>query len=196
MKVFTPLPNPRLYSQILIFKSSRSGITLSGIPNIFLMKILRVHRDLLRALSCAAAFRTGNFIIKDGQTYQKKSAWRDRIANLLSSMDPYCILNADEINWLLFSKGLLSWALKSAASVPIHINGEENESLSVIATVTASGVKLPLQILAHGKTHHSQIRPVNGHWIDHSESRWHILARYLRNLREYMGLGGAAQLGD
>jgi hypothetical protein len=71
-----------------------------------------------------------------------------------------------------------------------------------MATVTASGGKLPLQMLEHGKTdrvHHSQIRPLNGHWIDHSESRWQTLEtfeRYLRNLREYMGLGGAAQLGD
>jgi hypothetical protein len=117
-------------------------------------------------------------------------------------MDPYRILNADETNWLPFSKGILTWALKGAISVPIHINGDEEESLSVMSTVIASGVKLLLQILTHGKTdrvHDRQIRPVNGHWIDHSESSWQTLEtfeRYLQNLREYMGLGGAAQLGD
>jgi hypothetical protein len=66
-------------------------------------------------------------------------------------MDPDGILNANETNWLLFPKGLLMWALTGATSVPIHINGDEKDSLSVMATVRASVVKLPLQILQHEK---------------------------------------------
>jgi hypothetical protein len=99
MKFFTPSSNPDFYSQILSFKSLRAGITLSCIQNIFRMKILGVHWDLLQALSCATAFRASE---------RERSAWRDRLANWLSSMYPYRILNADEINWLLFAKGLLT----------------------------------------------------------------------------------------
>jgi hypothetical protein len=126
-------------------------------------------------LSNGLSSRKCHYKIRPNVSEEERSALRDRLANLLNSMDPDRILNADQTNWLLFPRGLWRRALKGATSVPIHINGDEKESRSVIATVTASGVKLPLQILAHGKTddvHLSQDGQVNGDWIDHTERGW------------------------
>jgi hypothetical protein len=88
-------------------------------------------------------------------------------------MDHDRVVNADEANWLSSLKGLLTWASTESTSVQGRIPGDEKESLTVMATVPASGMKLPLQILAQAKidqVHQSQVGPRPGQWVDHSDS--------------------------
>jgi hypothetical protein len=82
-----------------------------------------------------------------------------------------------------------------AVSVQVQINGDEKDCVTVLASVTAAGDKLPLAFLAAGKSSRvdkSQIGVVEGHWRDHSESSWQrseTFQTYLSNLRAVMGEG-------
>jgi hypothetical protein len=95
-------------------------------------------------------------------TEEEQQFWTSRLSALLQSSDLDRVVNADETNGLLYPKGLLTWAPTGSTSVQVNIPGNEKESLTVMATVTASGIKLPLQILAQGTTdrvHQSQVGP-------------------------------------
>ena len=77
------------------------------------------------------------------------------------------------------------------------MNGLEKDNFSTLCTITASGQKLPLQIIAKGKTERcerSQIMPgiTEGEnvWVTHSENGWSTIVtfcEYLENLRVHMG---------
>ena len=58
-------------------------------------------------------------------------------------------------------------------NVRINIHGDEKECITVLATITANGGRLPLYFLASGKTaraEESQLGDVYGHWGNHSDN--------------------------
>jgi hypothetical protein len=62
-----------------------------------------------------------------------------------------------------------------AENISVRIRGSENECLTVMATIGASGRQNPLSILAHGKTtrvKHTQLGDVGEDRRDHWESVW------------------------
>jgi hypothetical protein len=71
------------------------------------------------------------------------------------------------------------------------IDGNEKDSFAALATITASGKRLPLFILAQGKTERverSQIGDVARNWVSHSLTGWMTqitFEDYLRDLRSY-----------
>jgi hypothetical protein len=73
----------------------------------------------------------------------------------------------------------------------VEITGDEKSSITVTAAITASNRKLPLQILAKGKTgrvHLTQIGDVAPNWVDHSQSGWQTeqtFATYLHCIHNY-----------
>jgi hypothetical protein len=61
-------------------------------------------------------------------------------------------------------------------NVQTHIDGNEKDSFTVMATVTAARTKLPPVLIASGKTDRCEVRPFGkdtaDHRTDHSESGW------------------------
>jgi hypothetical protein len=128
-------------------------------------------------------------------TEEQRVAWMKRINDLITAVDLSRIVNCDETSWLLHPKGILTSAGLGCQSVQAKINGDEKDCITVMASVTASGGKLPLAFIASGKTmrvEESQIGPVDGHWRAHSESGWQTsdtFQTYLQQLRDVMGDG-------
>jgi hypothetical protein len=112
------------------------------------------------------------------------------LSTLLLSHDNDMILNCDETSWRLYPNNILTWWDTGADDVSIHIQGDEKEALTVLATVSASGAKWPLYFLAKGKTtrvERMQIGDVGTHWRSHSVSGWmtsDTFTEYLRLLRD------------
>jgi hypothetical protein len=128
-----------------------------------------------------------------GVSEEQKQHWIDHITLLLQTAPLDRIINCDETAWLVWPKGLLTWNHKGATDVHVTIPGCDKDSLTVTAAVTASGIKLPLQILAKGLTNHvheTQIGDIGDHWRDHSASRWQTeltFEHYLIKLSEHIG---------
>jgi hypothetical protein len=104
--------------------------------------------------------------------------------------DLFLLANMDETNWKIAYPGAMTWAKKGATEVKVHVNYNEKESLTAIATVTAdeSITKLPLTIIAKGKTDtcHKQLGEHLGFKYDilHSKSGW----SNARLMIEYLGI--------
>jgi hypothetical protein len=79
------------------------------------------------------------------------------------------IVNCDETCWLVLPKNLLRWTRKGAESVDIipEGGGAEKDRITVHASISADGRKLPLLFIAEEKTQtveDTQIRQVGEHW--------------------------------
>jgi hypothetical protein len=85
---------------------------------------------------------------------------------------------------------VLTWAETNTDSVHALIEGNDKDNFTALATVIASGRRLPLFILATGKTERverSQIGDVGPHWVSHSLTGWMTevtFVDYLHHLRE------------
>jgi hypothetical protein len=64
-------------------------------------------------------------------------------------------MNCDETAVLMHRPGVETWARRGAEGVQIHVDGNEKQAHTVMATCTASGRKLPLLIITKGKTRRS-----------------------------------------
>jgi hypothetical protein len=62
------------------------------------------------------------------------------------------ILNWDETAWRIIPSGLLTWAAVGADGANMRVDRSEKDSVTVLASVTAKGTKLPLFEMAKGKT--------------------------------------------
>ena len=108
-------------------------------------------------------------------------------------MDRDYVLNCDETSWKIYPGNILTWAKRGSENVSITIRGDEKECITVLATVSANGHKLPLYFIANGKTErveHSQLGDVINHWKNHSSNGWETsdtFQTYLMHLREYFG---------
>ena len=73
--------------------------------------------------------------------------------------------------------------------VHVDIRASEKAGLTVVACVTASCLKLPLWLVAKGKTDacHEQLGDPQGHLVTHSESGWSTVdtfSQFLMSVRE------------
>ena len=104
------------------------------------------------------------------------------------------LVNMDETSWRICYAGDMTWAKKGAQSVKIHVDHNVKTALTALASITATGDKLPLYILAKGKTQvaeRKQVRGIEGfeYQTDRSKSGWtttEVMMRYLKWLREIM----------
>jgi hypothetical protein len=70
---------------------------------------------------------------------------------------------------------VLTWAERGAESVQSKINGNEKDCLTVLASATAVGAKIPFVFIAAGKTGHTEqslIGNVESYRRTHSISDW------------------------
>lgn len=117
--------------------------------------------------------------------------WREQIRELLEHADRDCIINADETSWAMFPSNILTWARTGDENTAINIGHNAKDTLTVLASVTANGGRLPLYILAKGTTEKvlaSQLGDTFGHWRNFSENGWQTSATfetYLMHIREH-----------
>jgi hypothetical protein len=103
---------------------------------------------------------------RPAMTEEQRVHWMTTIRELMEAVDPSLTVNYDETSWLLHPRGILTWAEMGCQTVHAHITGDEKDCITVVASVTASGEKLPLTFIASGKTprvEDSQIGVVEGH---------------------------------
>lgn len=119
--------------------------------------------------------------------------WTEQIKILLETVDRDCVINADETSWTVFPGNILTWSTTGSENVSIACQGNDKDCLTVLASITASGGKLPLYFLASGKTPRvmdSQLGDTWGHWRSFSESGWQTsqtFQEYLMHIRELYG---------
>jgi hypothetical protein len=106
---------------------------------------------------------------------------------------PYAIANFDESNWYLVMAGDETVAERGSECVNQYVDGDPKANFSFFATITADGRKLPLVLIAKGKTVrcHKQFgdHPQHEHHIWHSPSGWStepLMLDYLDWLRACM----------
>lgn len=113
--------------------------------------------------------------------------------NLFETVDHELILNCDETGWKLFPSHVLTWAETGVDNVGRSSLINDKTQVTVLATVSAVGTKLPLLFIAQGKTsasEASQLGDVGYHWTAHSETGWmtdSVFKFYLMKLREHIG---------
>ena len=117
--------------------------------------------------------------------------WVNRIQKLLREEDKEYIINMDETHWQTFPNGIMTWRTTGSDSVQVRMNGNEKQGLTVLASITATGRKLPLLILAKGKTtrcENTQIpADIGNNFKFHSPSGWstkEVMQHYLQLLRD------------
>ena len=117
--------------------------------------------------------------------------WKSRIKELLNTVPKDHIVNVDETAWFLYPKGLLTWATKGDSNISLSISGSEKENVTALCSITAAGTKLPMMLIAAGKTaavEQSQLGDIYPHWKTHSESGWtteETFIEYLLHIAEF-----------
>jgi hypothetical protein len=113
------------------------------------------------------------------------------------------VINADETNWPVILTKRKTWFPRKKHNsifrdVVAKVNGNHKKSFTALAAISAGGDKLPLYMLAKGKTtrSHQQLIAHGENQIFHSESGWctkDVMNDYLLFLRHHMvskmGLG-------
>ncbi len=117
--------------------------------------------------------------------------WKKEMRKLLREFPNERIVNVDETNWLILPKGILTWSETGSKDVSFVTDIDPKANLTVLASVTANSIKLPLQFIATGKTshvEHTQLGDIYPHWAAHSESGWtteDTFKLYLNNLCDH-----------
>lgn len=109
------------------------------------------------------------------------------------------IINVDETCWCIINGKLRTVASKGADDVRVILNDDQKKCLTVVASCTKAGERLPLWLIAKGKTNVCERKYRNDprlrHYIqssqlyvDHSENGWSnedLMIRYLEWLKNY-----------
>lgn len=116
---------------------------------------------------------------------QNMQEWEKNISNLLANVSLENIVNADETFWKIVPNGLQTWAPINSHDININSNNDNKEGITVIASVTANRTKLPLFIIAKGKTdrcERSQVGDISYHYSSHSETGWTTMETFKQYL--------------
>ena len=116
--------------------------------------------------------------------------WIAMISELAQNVPLDRIVNADETCWRILPSGLTTWAKKGAENISICTKDDEKQKITVMASITAAGTKLPLFVIAKGSTsvvETTQIGDIAPHFTHHTPNGWmdaESFKRYLMLLRE------------
>jgi hypothetical protein len=95
--------------------------------------------------------------------------------------------------WRVYPHALQTWAPTGAQNISLAVDGNEKDSFTVVAAITAAGTKLPLFLIAPGKTgrvEQSHFADVAHHQTAHSHSGWQTAETFLQwlwSLRSWYG---------
>lgn len=107
------------------------------------------------------------------------------------------ILNVDETSWKVLNNRCVTVALRGKDGVTCKFGSDEKECITVIAAIALDGTKLPLWVLAKGKTERREAKFRDDtrlkklkEWviIEHSESGWNsgdVARKYLNWLHKW-----------
>ena len=121
--------------------------------------------------------------------------FKDRVREAEEKYGTDRMFNMDETNFHLVNMKHLTWAMTGADAVNCYNQNDVKSSVTVIATVSRSGEKLPLMLVAKGKDKRSLNKygelVQNGTvWASLSESGWtreSVMIDYLERLRKHVG---------
>lgn len=117
-------------------------------------------------------------------------AWQDRLRRLLNDTPHDRVVNADETAWRILPNGCTTWAIRGCDSVLVQVCDDEKQTITVMASITAAGTKLPMMMIAKGTTHRceeTQLGDIYPHFAYHTESGWmnaDAFLTYLKFLRQ------------
>jgi hypothetical protein len=115
---------------------------------------------------------------------ESKAEWVARLAGLLRDVaDHTRIINVDESCWRVHPGMIQTWAPTGSQNVSVAISGSDKDAFTVIAAITAARTKLPLCLIATGKTEaveQSHFGDIGYHHADHSESGWQTAETFVR----------------
>ena len=99
------------------------------------------------------------------------------------------ILNADETAWRILPNGATTWAQTGCDSVTLATRDSEKATVTVMATVSAAGTKLPLMMICKGGpiAERNQLGDVHPHLTFHTKKGWmnhEAFEMYLKFLRQ------------
>jgi hypothetical protein len=126
---------------------------------------------------------------------EQHQTWLAVIRELLENIPWNRISNCDKDSWPLYPNVILPRTEVGAESVQSKIVGNEKENITIVASVTAIGDKLPLRFRAISKMiriKSNQIESADGHWRNRSQTSSQtseISQSYRVELRRALGLG-------
>jgi hypothetical protein len=85
-------------------------------------------------------------------------AFRNQMTDVFARLTPIDIYNMDETRWCLISSHQITIAMRGQDNVTANFSRDPKESLTVIHIITASGGKLPLQVICKGVTRRCESR--------------------------------------
>ena len=101
--------------------------------------------------------------------------WINEVKGLIESKPADRIINADETSWRILPSSITTWADSGSDAVDINVSDSEKKMITVMASITFAGTKLPLFMIAKGKTkmaEQSQLGDISYHMSSHSNSGW------------------------
>lgn len=113
---------------------------------------------------------------------------RDLIINARSKGEP--VLNGDETQWQILPTNIKTWATKNAKEVKIATTENEKFHVTLMATITSEGDKLPCFMIAHGNNVEDETdqfgEDINPESTSHSAKSYmttDVFLRYLQFIR-------------
>jgi hypothetical protein len=85
-------------------------------------------------------------------TEEQRQNWIQEIQKVFQTVPLSRIVKCDETAWFLDPNSVLTWAERRSKSIQTKINGSEKNCVIILASVTAVGAKIPLALIAVGKT--------------------------------------------
>lgn len=142
------------------------------------------------------SLRRPNFKRRPAATREQIENFRARVNAALLRYGSNRVFNMDETNYRLVNNRHLTWAYRGQKTVNCAISNDIREGVTVLATVTAAGEKLPLMILGKGTTQRClkgfDLTATDPIWGAYSKSGWTteaVMLQYLKHLRDFLGHG-------
>lgn len=126
----------------------------------------------------------------DSVIIEKENEWIKKIRNLAETVPNDRILNADETLIRILPSNILTWAEMGSDSISIVVDDSEKSMITAMTTVPMSHTKLPLFLIAKGKTERvekTQLGDISYHMATHSEEGWmdiNTFEEYLKWIRQ------------
>ena len=112
----------------------------------------------------------------------------DKVASFLDDVDAAraevgndYMFNGDETCWRVFNGLLKTIAYKGADEVVVNATADAKTGITVLATITMSGEKLPLWLLAKGLTADCEVRFRNDSRLRHEISGGNLIIKHTKN---------------